>query len=116
MTETTIELSTLPPSTNNLFFNRGRARAPTKEYTAWREQAGLELMVARPRRVPGRVVIVMTFGRPDRRRRDVSNLLKPVEDALVRHGVIEDDSLVDDIRGRWSDQIVGVRVTVSEVE
>lgn len=35
---------------------------------------------------------------PDRRRRDLDNLAKPVLDALTHGNVISDDSLIDDLR------------------
>lgn len=35
---------------------------------------------------------------PDRRRRDLDNILKPLLDSLVDYGAIPDDWMVDDIR------------------
>ena len=35
---------------------------------------------------------------PDKRKRDLDNLIKPVLDALVDYGAIRDDSQVDDLR------------------
>jgi crossover junction endodeoxyribonuclease RusA len=35
---------------------------------------------------------------PDKRRRDLDNLLKPIIDSLVDYGAIPDDWMVDDIR------------------
>ena len=35
---------------------------------------------------------------PDRRRRDLDNILKPLIDSLVDYGAIPDDYMVDDIR------------------
>lgn len=35
---------------------------------------------------------------PDKRRRDLDNLLKPILDSLVDYGAIPDDWMVDDIR------------------
>jgi Holliday junction resolvase RusA-like endonuclease len=35
---------------------------------------------------------------PDKRRRDLDNLLKPIPDSLVDYGAIPDDWMVDDIR------------------
>lgn len=49
----------------------------------------------------GDVVAVYTFGRPDKRRRDVANLEKAVGDTLTRWGVLEDDCQIVDIRLRW---------------
>lgn len=49
----------------------------------------------------GDVIAVYTFGRPDRRRRDVANLEKAPSDTLTRWGVLDDDSQIIDIRLRW---------------
>lgn len=38
------------------------------------------------------VSVAVTF--PDRRKRDIDNVLKPVNDAMVKSRVIEDDSLI----------------------
>jgi len=35
---------------------------------------------------------------PDKRRRDLDNLLKPILDVLGDYGVYEDDSQIDDLR------------------
>ena len=35
---------------------------------------------------------------PDRRKRDLDNLLKPILDSLVDYGAIPDDSMIDDLR------------------
>ena len=37
---------------------------------------------------------------PDKRRRDIDNLLKPILDALGQYGVYEDDSQIIDLRIR----------------
>jgi crossover junction endodeoxyribonuclease RusA len=50
-----------------------------------------------PRRPPagGRIALAMDAFPPDRRRRDLDNLLKSTLDALQHGGVYEDDSQVD---------------------
>ena len=55
------------------------------------------------------------FGRPDKRRRDVANYEKAVSDILVTAGVIEDDSLIEEITLRWAD-VEGVEVTITEYD
>lgn len=91
-----------PPTTNNLFRNvRGKGRVPTKRYEQWMKQAMQELMVQQPERLVGFVSVDLGFGRPDKRRRDLDNLLKAVLDALVKFAVIEDDSKIIAISARW---------------
>lgn len=45
--------------------------------------------------IPGRLLVSITVSCPDRRRRDLDNLLKPTLDALQHAGVYEDDSQID---------------------
>lgn len=90
-----------PPSVNNLFLNVSRGgRVKTAKYRAWEKEADAH-KPAGIVKLRGDVVAVYTFGRPDRRRRDVANLEKAVGDTLTRWGVLEDDCQIVDIRLRW---------------
>ncbi len=51
-------------------------------------------------RIQERVRIEITAHAPDVRKRDLDNILKPLLDALHHCNVIEDDSLIDDLRIR----------------
>ncbi|ANL71908.1 endodeoxyribonuclease RusA-like protein [Rhizobium phaseoli] len=90
-----------PPSVNHLFMNVPRGgRVKTAKYRAWEKQADAA-MPSGIVKLQGEVIAVYTFGRPDRRRRDVANLEKAVSDTLVRWGVLEDDCQIEDNRQRW---------------
>jgi Holliday junction resolvase RusA-like endonuclease len=54
----------------------------------------------------------------DKRKRDITNLLKAPEDLLVNFGVIEadDNTIVKEIRARWNKDVVGVRVTITSTQ
>ena len=54
--------------------------------------------------------VVIGVARPDRRRRDLDNLLKSTLDSLTHAGVWEDDSQIIDLRIYW--QGVGGFLTV----
>lgn len=82
-----------PPSVNRLFTNRRGGRAKTPAYQAWIKEAGLELLTQQPNRHEGEVAVHIIASPPDRRKRDLDNLFKPVLDLLVRHNVIADDSI-----------------------
>lgn len=74
-----------------MFLNvKGRGRAPTPEYKAWKKEAALELMAQRARPVEGRVDI--TIDLDDRRRGDADNRTKAVIDALVENRILRGDS------------------------
>lgn len=50
---------------------------------------------------------------PDRRRRDVDNYVKALLDSLVEAKVLEDDSLVRDLRLVWGDVAPGGKAVVT---
>lgn len=113
MSETEIILP-WPPSGNNLYVNASRGRRKSSRYSKWIVEAGTELMTQRPLKHAGAVLLHMTFGLPDKRRRDCFNLVKPVEDLLVRHQVIQDDNCTF-VKGgnvRISNEFVGVKIQI----
>lgn len=103
-----------PPSVNALFANAsGRGRIKTKEYRAWIEAAGWELLSQKPVKITGPVALDYVF--EDSGRGDLANYEKATTDLLVTHGIIEDDkrSVVRRIQLRWSTEIKGCRVYIS---
>lgn len=115
MVEYVCLLLPFPPSVNNLFVNNRRTggRFPSKKYKAWQQEAGHALSFQQPLpEIAGPVRLKFAFGRPDKRRRDLSNYLKAPEDTVVAHGIISDDSLVEKIEMEWVDDVVGCRIEV----
>lgn len=85
-----------PPSVNRYWrYANGRAyvTAEGKQYKA----AVLQCVGRRPSPTPDRVCIVVDVYPPDRRARDIDNLLKALLDALTNAGVWMDDEQVDRI-------------------
>jgi crossover junction endodeoxyribonuclease RusA len=103
-----------PPSVNSLYFNLpgGGGRAKTLRYREWKKEAAWLISIARKGERLGAYGLTVLAGRPDKRRRDLGNLLKAIEDALVEGGAIEDDSECQCIEMSWQPGITGVRVTV----
>ena len=60
-----------------------------------------------------RAAVVVEAFMPDRRPRDLDNLFKALLDALVKAGVLVDDSIIDDLRIVRKDVIKGGKVVVS---
>ena len=55
--------------------------------------------------------------RPDKRRRDLDNLLKATLDGLAHAGVYEDDSQIVDLRIFWAKDIGGMlKIKIEEIE
>jgi crossover junction endodeoxyribonuclease RusA len=93
-----------PPSANRLWRNTPKGTLKSAEYRAWLTEAYAAVLMTNPRpKVAGPYRMTLTADRPDRRRRDLSNLLKATEDALVHCQVVEDDSLAQSIHMSWSD-------------
>ena len=104
-----------PPTVNNLFVNnpRTRGRFPSRLYKAWREETARALEKQRP--LPsfaGPVRVTYSFGRPDRRRRDLANYEKAASDALVTAGVLADDCQIEHLTLRWDADVVGCRAEI----
>jgi Holliday junction resolvase RusA-like endonuclease len=107
-----------PPSTNNLFINTSRGRIRSAKYDEWAAEAGWELARQRPYSVLGPVSLNFEFqSNRDKRKRDITNLLKAPEDLLVKFKVIEadDNTIVQSISANWSAEVKGVRVTITPI-
>lgn len=108
-----LTLPSLPPPLSACFKNvRRNGRAATTRYTAWVIEALHAVQQQRVGLVPGSVVAVYQFRRPDKRRRDLGNLEKAVSDLLVKARLIEDDSLIVDLRMMWGGE-AAVTVTIT---
>ncbi len=92
-----------PPTTNNLYVNIGDRRVKSRGYRAWLSSAGWELKAQRPAPVKGRYILTIIADAPDKRARDIDNLIKPVSDLLKACGVIEDDHMAKSVMATWSD-------------
>lgn len=69
-------------------------------------------------KIEGRIAVAISANPPDRRQRDLDNLLKGVLDAMTHAHVWIDDSQIDDLRIVRDEVMPGGRliVTVREVE
>jgi Holliday junction resolvase RusA-like endonuclease len=84
----------LPPSANNLYRNvPGKGRVLNKHGREYKQEVRTLALMARPDFFHGDVRFTMVVYFPDRRRRDLSNTLKIVEDSL-KGIVYGDDSQV----------------------
>lgn len=113
-----IELTDMPPSANSLrksFVRNGKvASAKTDAYSAWREAAIWEIASQQAGRIDGpyRLSIAVQRHWRSKRARDIDNIIKPVSDALVKAGVVKDDSLAECITAKWADDLGGPAVVV----
>ena len=90
-----------PPSANNLWRSaRGRTYR-SRTYTDWLLEAGLLAKQCLKEPIKGPYKLSITAARPDKRKRDLDNLLKPISDLLTSIGAIEDDHLCEMLTARW---------------
>ena len=102
-----------PPTVNHYYtVARGRKILSKRgrEYKKW---CAAELMLQKPLRSrQGDVRVCINAYPPDKRRRDLDNLIKPVLDVLTECGLIEDDSLVVDLRIQRFNSVKGGKVEI----
>jgi crossover junction endodeoxyribonuclease RusA len=93
-----------PPSVNHYWRHPTKGRLAgrhliSEEGKLYRALVQSELLFTRGLKKPltGRLAIEIKASPPDRRVRDLDNILKSLLDAIVHGGVVEDDSLFDAI-------------------
>ena len=107
-----------PPTVNTYYaVVRGR-KILSKKGRAFKKSAKESLMVQKcPKAQTGRIEVNIEASPPDRRKRDIDNLVKPILDALTDYGAWEDDAQVDvlRVRRRKIEKPGYVRVHISEI-
>lgn len=87
-----------PPNVNHYYRHVGPRVLISAQGRAYRANVLASVTEQGAPRLKGRVRITAIAHPPDRRRRDLDNLWKSVLDSLTHARVIEDDSLIDDLR------------------
>lgn len=110
---------TFPPSLNNSKTPVNGRQVSSSRYRQWKAANVRSIFYQRPPKIAGPFRITLVVTRPDMRRRDLDNLVKPCLDALVKAEVVEDDYLADEIVIRWSkdrpDKVGGVSISLEAV-
>lgn len=92
-----------PPSANRLWRNLKGKTVKSAEYRQWLHDGTVMIIAQRPRKMLGAYHLKVVATRPDRRQRDIDNLLKPVGDLLALCGVISNDCMAQSVYAGWSD-------------
>lgn len=95
-----------PPSANRLWRAVQGRNIKSREYRDWMIEAYASVLRSLgrpPHKILGPYRMTLVADRPDKRRRDLSNLLKATEDFLTYCGAIEDDSNATSILMQWSE-------------
>lgn len=92
-----------PPSINRLWrASKGGGVYRSPEYTKWKQEACWTIAAqCRAERLKGAFKLTMLVVPPDKRHRDLDNLLKASLDALAAAGVIANDRHCRWIEARW---------------
>lgn len=114
--KTVFRLTQIPPSTNNLFLNVKHGRIRSQKYDTWLQEAHVDYLRQRPKKIAGPVNVTMEFREPARKS-DLDNRLKAPLDFCVKAGIIEadDQSIVRSISAKWSDEVEGCRITIESI-
>jgi len=111
----------LPPTSNHrLIPAKGSGRLITSpKMREWKKEAEDTLFRQRDWGNPtitGRVAVTLVITWPDRRKRDIDGPVKPVLDALVKAGILKDDSLIKELAVIVEDEIgegvVGIEIDI----
>lgn len=98
----------LPPTANHIWKSSGKRRFLSSEYRAFK---GMVALIVKRERVPRfggkRMAVAVELCFPNRRRCDISNRVKALEDALTEAGVWDDDSQVDQLHVRRGEIVKG---------
>ena len=107
-----------PPSVNTYWRNFDGRMIISAKGREYRETVGDQMILQKMvYRFSGPLRVVIEAYRPDKRRRDLDNLLKATLDGLAHAGVYEDDSQIIDLRIYWAPNIGGMlKVKIEEVE
>lgn len=101
-----------PPSTNRLWRIAGKRMYRSKRYLEWLGECALALELENRPEIDYPFNIEIVVGRPDRRRRDLDNLAKPILDCLQHCMIIKDDCHNQQMSLMWSNEIEGCKVTI----
>ena len=106
----------LPPSLNSLWKVTKQGRLyKSPEYTAWKTAAQWDLKAQiGAKKIKGKFKLTLIADRPDKRRRDLDNLLKAALDCL--NGIaIEDDHQCEMLEAWWGSKGDKCQIFLTEV-
>lgn len=102
----------VPPSTNNLYANASGRRVKSATYTRWISHAGWEAKSQTAGEAisgPWKISIAANLNG----RRDISNIIKPIEDLAVRLNLVTDDRHCQEVRAIRCDRQAKNRALVT---
>jgi crossover junction endodeoxyribonuclease RusA len=107
-----------PPSVNNYWKKWQNRIVISAEGRKYRQTVVYEVLLQKAgKHFTTPLKMEVEVFRPDKRRRDLDNLLKATQDALCHAGVYDDDCQIHDLRIYWAKEMGGkLRVSITEIE
>jgi len=107
-----------PPSVNTYWRTFQGRMLISKKGREYRKAVSEQILLQKcNKHLKGKIRVTIEAWRPDKRRRDLDNLLKAPLDALTHAGVYEDDQLIVDLRIFWAEDQAGkLKVKIEEIE
>ena len=88
----------------------------SKVYQEWLAECRLLIYQGKVTPVLGSYRLVIEAVRPDKRRRDIDNLIKAVSDVLQDTGLVENDCLCEEVTAKWVKDGPPMMVTVEKID
>lgn len=112
---------TLPlgPSINHYYLRNGNGGVRVSDVgQAFRREVWLAVKRSKMPKLRGRLAMVVRVHPGSRRLQDISNRVKPLEDALQQAGAFENDEQIDDLRVLRGGIVKGgaIEVLIGEIE
>jgi len=106
-----------PPSVNTYWRNFDGRMIISVRGREYRETVGDQMTLQKMvKHFKGQLKVEIEAFRPDKRRRDLDNLLKATLDGLAHAGVYEDDSQIVDLHIYWAKDIGGMlKIKIEEI-
>lgn len=106
-----------PPSVNTYWRNFDGRMIISARGREYRETVGDQMTLQKMvKHFKGQLKVEIEAFRPDKRRRDLDNLLKATFDGLAHAGVYEDDSQIVDLHIYWAKDIGGMlKIKIEEL-
>lgn len=107
-----------PPSVNTYWRNFDGRMIISARGREYREEVGDQMTLqGTVAHFTGPLRVEIEAWRPDKRRRDLDNLLKATLDGLCHAGVYDDDSQIVDLRIYWAKDIGGMlKIKIEEIK
>ena len=100
-----------PPTVNHIWkITKGGKVYKSSRASVWAQEAGW-IIKASGVKVQGPFILSVIAYRPDKRRRDVDNIVKVVMDALQASGAVADDCDCQCVISRWAGTGVAMHMT-----